>query len=86
MSVRPARLVACRHSVQGDADGGGSEGVAQLPDPLLDIRGQDGTELELPHIDFVLLTKPRAAAGPAEALTSAILASGAPLKAPAGLE
>jgi hypothetical protein len=33
----------------------------------------------LGHLDLVLVTNPRAPAVPAEALTSAILASGAPL-------
>jgi len=34
---------------------------------------------KLPHLDLVLVTNPRAPAVPAEALTSAILASGSPL-------
>lgn len=39
---------------------------------------------KLPHVDLVLLTHARAPAEPARALTSAILASGVPLKPPAG--
>lgn len=35
---------------------------------------------ELPSIDLVLITNPRAAKEPAEALTAAILGSNAPLK------
>ncbi len=39
---------------------------------------------KLPHLDLVLVTNPRAPAVPAEALTSAILASGAPLSVGTG--
>lgn len=39
---------------------------------------------DLPPIDLVLITNPRAAKEPAEALTAAILGSNAPLKPDAG--
>jgi hypothetical protein len=41
---------------------------------------------ELPPIDLVLITNPRAAKEPAEALTAAILGSNAPLKPDAVLD
>jgi DNA-binding transcriptional LysR family regulator len=45
------------------------------------VEPQAAAELpELPYIDLVLLTNPRAATEPATALTTAILSSGSPLK------
>lgn len=51
-----------------------------LPADLLELPATHGLP-ELGEIDLVLLTNPRAAAEPAEALTAAILGSGAPLTA-----
>ncbi|HEY3535027.1 MAG TPA: LysR substrate-binding domain-containing protein [Pedococcus sp.] len=49
-----------------------------MPSDLLELPSSMGLP-RLPHLDLVLLTTKRAPAEPARALTSAILASGAPL-------
>jgi DNA-binding transcriptional LysR family regulator len=49
-----------------------------MPSDLVELPGSLGLP-KLPHLDLVLLTTKRAPAEPAKALTSAILASGAPL-------
>jgi DNA-binding transcriptional LysR family regulator len=50
-----------------------------VPDDLVEIPTSAGLP-DLGEIDLVLLTNPRAATDPAEALTAAILASGQPIK------
>ena len=50
-----------------------------MPSDLVELPASAGLP-KLPHLDLVLLTNRNAPAEPAKALTSAILASGAPLK------
>jgi hypothetical protein len=50
-----------------------------MPADLVELPASAGLP-KLPHLDLVLLTNRNAPAEPAKALTSAILASGAPLK------
>jgi DNA-binding transcriptional LysR family regulator len=50
-----------------------------MPPDLVELPASSGLP-KLPHLDLVLLTNKQAPAEPAKALTSAILASGAPLK------
>ena len=50
-----------------------------VPSDLVELPASSGLP-KLPHLDLVLLTNKQAPAEPAKALTSAILASGAPLK------
>jgi DNA-binding transcriptional LysR family regulator len=50
-----------------------------MPSDLVELPASSGLP-KLPHLDLVLLTNRLAPAEPAKALTSAILASGAPLK------
>ena len=50
-----------------------------MPSDLVELPASSGLP-KLPHLDLMLLTKRGAPAEPAKALTSAILASGAPLK------
>ena len=50
-----------------------------MPDDLVELPASADLP-ELGDVDFVLLTNPRAAAEPAEALTAAIVGSGPPIK------
>ena len=54
-----------------------------VPSDLVELPAASGLP-RLPHLDLMLLTNRRAPAEPAKALTSAILASGAPLKPATG--